>query len=45
MSIHWKRKRKILTGIIGLVVLIVAVVLVFTFVSLPGGGTLFGFVY
>jgi uncharacterized protein YjbI with pentapeptide repeats len=42
MKINWTRKNKIWTGIGGLVVAVLAALLVFSFVGIPGGGKLLG---
>ena len=42
MKINWTRKNKIWTGIGGLVVAVLAALLVFTFIGMPGGGKLLG---
>lgn len=40
-AINWTRRNRIFAGLGGLGVVLVAVVLVFTFVGMPGGGKLF----
>ncbi len=41
-KINWTRRNKLFAGLGGLAVVLVVVLLVFTFVGMPGGDKLFG---
>jgi hypothetical protein len=43
MKVNWTRKTKLLTGLGGLAAVVLTVLLVFTFIGMPGGGRLLGF--